>query len=410
MSDYKYNVNKIEEFNSKVQETFAGYVIKKALSTPRGEEKDGDQADDVKHYVGDYKLGDLLTDLNGSDGFTEDKAALGTVPTSYYLQLPSNVKDFADFHLGRDPLPKKSDAADFLISNYEKLTEGNVREQTAVFSTLLRYEMVKHGFIATNLENRSVYVDEYNYIGNFNSKDKKFPATREMVKFIADYWENIVSVVAHVFRVRGHHWKPEYADLYDRTWRCTTITVPERVTMPTWEEISRTALHCFGVKALHLVRENAFANGRLSNGLKLRRSAACAGSAPVRTAKAVVDVMSRAKWFPAFATKFQEDLTALFQHAEQLALAGTAAHINAKLYSWESIKVPADLTQVTKLAPYFMGFLSTLDQKEDITKQASLTKKASGGALIARDFANVIIAENRRDSSQQTVTEYLKNA
>jgi len=228
------------------------------------------------------------------------------------------------------------------------------------------------------------------------------------VQFIADYWENIAAVVAHVFRVRGHHFKPEYTETYNRTWSSTVISVPSNVNMPTWEEIATIGLHCFGVKALHSIRERAAAMGRLARGLDVRRDAACAGSAPIRTCASALRDMEKTKWWTFFYRKFQVQIDRILADAERLRLAGTNAHINARLYDWGSHFMGASDVDVAVVAPYVMGWIDTLDRSEPISRQSAITKRAQGGSAIRATFATVLVNEQRGDRSYAAVSNYFE--
>ncbi|KAI9311532.1 hypothetical protein BX666DRAFT_2115777, partial [Dichotomocladium elegans] len=232
---------------------------------------------DVQMAAG-YSLLQLVEDINGATGFTEDKAAMGTIPRGHYLQIPESLTipnamavpdNFTDRVI-----------TDFLSVNYAALTRSGVREAEAAFCSMLRLQMVRNGYACRDLTQRAIYVDEYTYNVHVEGRPNLSAFTQEMVSFVATYWANIVAVVAHIFRVRGHHFKPEYQRTYDRTWRAATIEVPANVQMPSWEILSRVALHPFGIRALHRVVQNEAASGGLSKGLMLRMDSACAGSAP----------------------------------------------------------------------------------------------------------------------------------
>jgi len=358
----------------------------------------------------DYGITQMLDDIDGCTGYTEDKAALGTIKSEFYLKIPNNMTLPANIEPNVSRFTTRTQIARFLKANVLSMIAGGIRENAAVFCALLRYHMVHGGFIGSDLKDRAVYINEVKTGVEENDTAHASILNKDLVQFVADSWENIVGVVLHVFRVRGHHFKPEFQDLYDRTWRSTVIEVPAGVTMPSWEEIAKVALHPFGVKALELVVQYAVQGGRLARGLTLRRSAGCAGSAYVTTCAAAVVEMRSAKWWEAFYLKFKTEIDLLFQQADALKAAGMAAHVNARLFNWNLAFERPDESHVVALAPYVMGWIDTLDRGEPITRQQTITKRATGGSAIRAAFSSVIVNEQRTDRGYQNVVAFLGGA
>lgn len=344
--------------------------------------------------------------MNGCTGYTEDQAALGTVRRELFLQIPSSVILPPDFDPGSSPFTTGTNVGEFVSFNMKALSKANVRREVAEFLVLLRLQMVLNGFACSSIEKRSVYVNEYETVTGPVGELTDFKPNPETVTFVSNYWQNICAVVAHVFRVRGHHWKPEYEDVYDRTWRSTVIEVTPGVVFPTWEEIAITGLHCFGVRSLFMVREWAHSQGTLARGIVVRLNAACAGSAPVRTAAAALRDMAKAKWWTYFYVKFQVQIDALLEQSDKLEAMGTKAHVNARLYNWDDKHVPLNEEGVCVLAPYIMGWIDTLEKEEPISKQSAITKRAQGGSAIRRDFSRVLQNEARDSQFLGSVKAY----
>lgn len=356
-----------------------------------------------------YSILEMLADVNGCSGYAEDKAAMGTIPSAYRLKFSYAVPVPKDFTPGKSPFENADQFDAFVALNYVALTTAQppVQPNTAAFLTMLRAMVVNAGYVATDLTARAIYVDEYDYNVPMPKEAVNVTLTQSMVKFIADNWETIVAVVAHVFQVRGHHYKSEYQRTYDRTWRSTTIEIPVDVQMPTWQEISTIGLHPFGVRALHLVREDASKHGRLARSLVIRRDAAYAGSAPVRTTAAALMEMAQAKWWNAFYKRYQHEIESVLKQASDLKLAGPSSHINAKLYHWDAKFIGIDETSVQVVAPYVLGWIDTLGPDEAITQQKAINKRGQGGSAIRTAFAAVIANEQRNDRSYSSVAEFL---
>ncbi|KAG1224254.1 hypothetical protein G6F68_020155 [Rhizopus microsporus] len=93
--------------------------------------------------------------------------------------------------------------------------------------------------------------------------------------------------------------------------------------------------------------------------------------------------MEKTRWWDVLFTRFEAQITDIRNQAAALAEVGTAAHINAKLYDWNSkLKVL---------------ILNTLDRSEPITNQMTLGKRGSGGSAIRATFSATILSEQRND-------------
>ncbi|KAG0736992.1 hypothetical protein G6F57_012214 [Rhizopus arrhizus] len=100
-------------------------------------------------------------------------------------------------------------------------------------------------------------------------------------------------------------------------------------------------------------------------------------------AVAVLRDMEKTRWWDVLFTRFEAQITDIRNQAAALAEVGTAAHINAKLYDWNSkLKVL---------------ILNTLDRSEPITNQMTLGKRGSGGSAIRATFSATILSEQRND-------------
>jgi hypothetical protein len=360
-----------------------------------------------------YTLTDMVSDANGALHYTEDVASMGIIEKSKYLHIPPNLK----VPKGFEPVTSEGYEEDFLFLNWSKLVEGKLTESDAAFCATLRLRMVKEGMIASETTERSIYVDEYLYYGD-EDKEKKIEKyeksammisgfTREMVQFVNTFFHAIVGTVSHIFRVRGHHWKDDYAESYDKAWKSTAIDIPSNMRMPAWSVIAKDGLHCFGVRVLQLLTKRGIEKSELPTGLLVRIHAACVGTAPVLTCAAALVEMKSAKWWSVFEKRFERQLVELSREAERLRNADVEAHINAKLYDFRTKRIMPNEESISGLIPYILGWIDTLDRREAITGQKSLSKRGQGGAEIRTAFSALILAENRNDRTKESVASYL---
>lgn len=371
---------------------------------------------------GGYTVNELILDLNGSSGFSEDKVSLGTVPTSHYLQVTRGLNLPMAFHLGVDPfvsehVPKTSEEYQkrvmlFVWANFRALMDSGLQlsAEHATFLALLRLNVVTAGGVAEDPTARAIYVDEYEYV-DYQYEDAvlgDLRITKDLIRYISDSWLQYVALVRHVFITRGHHYKQEYDELIRRTWNATTIEPPTGLPVPSWLHILRTGLHCFGIRSVHLLVLYGNSHGRLAASFETRLHAASAGTAPIRTGWAVILNMKQAMWWPDFYKAYKEQVDALERANAVLVRYGVRAHINARLFNFEWSRILVDDAPVRALAPLMLGFLDILDANESIRGQKTLNKRGDGGSAIRVAFSMVLSNEARNAKFMQTVREYFQ--
>lgn len=364
----------------------------------------------------------MLNDLNGTRGFSEDRAALGTVHRSYFLQLPSGLRIPDRYAIGTDPFlatyPNANDRrfaeARFLWLNMSSMlaAPNPVRRDAAMFGSLLRMNAVKAGVVAGSLESRAVYVDEYTWRDEPLTVDglRDLSAPSATLEYVNQNWLQIVALARHLFITRGHHYKPEYTDVIDRTWNATTIEAPQGVILPGWDFLLSGAIHWIGPRAMMLVCEHAKNGGRLAASFINRYDAAPAGTAPIRTGWAAIESMKMATWWRDFYNLFHREVDALEVAKNRTAQLGLQAHVNAKLFDWTWTRTVVSDEPVRPLAPWIMGFLDSLDKDEAIKGQKAIDKRASGGVIIRQQFTMVILNEQKNARFMQSVQELLVKA
>lgn len=409
----------IDDIPGDVDDFDAGYTF---VSMPPPEDEWNVGGFCGRHVAPDYTLNDLLKDMNGSEGFSEDRAALGTVLSGHFLQVTTGMDIPEAFVLGRDPFvdaqtPVTSEeyqrrVALFMYANYRALMDSNVglSRSHAWFLVMMRLNMVIAGGTASSLEARAIYADEYhrNHMQLADIQWQEFEIAPGMASYVNSYWLQYVALVRHLFITRGHHYKDEYLDAIESTWTATTIVPPTGLSIPTWQHILRTALHCFGIRALHLLTRHAYANGKLAASFIVRFNAAAAGTAPIRTGWAAIENMKQATWWPDFYETFKVQVDNLEHANEVVTRLGVRGHINSKLlnWNWPSLKIPD--TPVRPLAPYIMGFIDTLDRTESIKGQQAITKRADGGSAIRAAFAAVLLNERQDAIFLRSPREFFK--
>jgi len=367
-----------------------------------------------------YTVNQMLIDINGSTGFSEDKAALGTIHVMHHLQVTDGLNIPQDFELGMDPFtdddtPVTSEEYQrrvvlFVWANWRALMDSNVglSRENAVFLAILRLNVVLAGGVAQSLTARAVYVNEYD-VSNATWEQvvlTDIAIGRPTNRYISEVWLQYVALLRHIFVTRGHHYKDEYLDLIDRTWKATTIEAPADVSEPSWMHILRTGLHCFGLRVLHLLTKFGMQQGLLASSFKTRYNAAPAGTAPVRTGWAAVENMKKAVWYPAFYIAYHTQIDRLELAAKVATRIGLRGHINAKLFNWGWTRIVVSDEPARALAPLILGFLDTLDRTESIKGQKTLDKRGDGGSAIRLAFQMVLSNSMRNARYMESVEAF----
>lgn len=369
---------------------------------------------------GGYTLNDLIKDTNGSTGFSSHKAAVGTVPSTFFLQVTSGMTIPDKIILGRDPF--KSADVDIGSEEYQKRvllflcvnrdmmkrSTTGLSDKHASFLALLRLNFVIAGGCVTNLQERAVYSNEYAPNRTPWSDQLQFTATKDLVDFVADTWLQYVGILRHLFVSRGHHFKTEYSTMIDRVWKATTIEAPSGVEVPSWLDILRLGLHCFAIRPINIVVTDAYYGGTLAASLSIRFFTAPAGVAPVYTAFAGLKDMKMSSWWKLFADQYESQVNDLEKLAEMVTKLGLRAHQNAKLFNWNWSTLNIDLSPVDALAPLVLAFIDNLDDQESLRGQKSLTKRGDGGAAIRRNFSMALMNEARNSRFVQDPEEFFK--
>jgi len=408
-----------KDFND-IDTSFLAYV-KLKVTDPTHWNKLGTCAERIST---DYSVWEMIADVNGSEGFSPDKAATGTVSNSLYLQVTSGMTIPTVFEIGKDPFissdaPLNSEEYQkrillFLWANTKMLmdSEEKINQEAAIFLAHIRLHFVLAGGTAMELSNRSLYVDEYTISSATFAQVQltDISMTRHTTEFIAGHWMVFVALCRHMFVTRGHHWKDTYENQITKMWTSCNIEVPTTIRMPLWQHIIRSALHCFGIRSLQLLVMEAYDQGKLPGAMVKRIGAASAGTAPWRTAWAGILLMQQTIWYDTFAVHFDGVIKELEGINDFLVSAGVRCHVNAKLFnfSWTTMHISDNCVKI--LAPYIMGFADSLDEKDPFRGQKTLDKYANASSSIRVAFSQLLNNVRKLDKAMENVPSYFAAA
>lgn len=366
----------------------------------------------------------LIESLNGEHGFTNDRAAFGYVAPFERLQVPKSIHaKLSVSSLQTDEIEfTPEDSIRVIVPNYTKLVLGGMDRRKAIRIAVLRSLWIHHGNLLQTRSARCTPIDEVDIVPDIDLNDFLYDdgeirldddgdlqpegAYEELGKILKELdlqqWLTVAPLfwacVAHVFRVRGHHYKDEYQGLYENTWKGTTIDLPDKVL--TWKEISRTAIHAFGVKALE--RSTQFYENRdvLSTNLLMRRDAVPCGAALVGTAFATLMQLQSAPWYATLQQRYKTQIDGLIEEYKDVSTHGLACHINAGLYGLQKFEFRTE--SAAALAPILVGYINSLPKTSAIQQQRALVKHSDTNPLmtvIMQEFVAATIENSARNKT-----------
>jgi hypothetical protein len=372
--------------------------------------------------------------LNGENEFDMEKAAYGyidhymrvVVPLSLKSRMPTTLVDQIDLNI--------IEVYTIMYWNYIRLKKGDVEEKAAFFVAAYRARLIKLGYLYQNKEERSVGKDEVDYVVQArdfykeameNSKQFKAamennplpskmltayikfgehtsfkhfliwamgPERAQIIKFLVFSASQYAAATYLVFRQHGHHYQPELRMKYEILWRATTITTGKDWGIPDAEFIHRIAVHSFGVKILHdkffLLKDK----NKLAETFVDRADVAPCGAALVSTCYAAINLLKSLPIWGAIYASYKTQIDELAQEAAKLSNARNAIqyHKNAKLFGVMRRRLNTDVAAA--LAPIAKGFISSLGEEADLSKQKTLDKRASQNPVVV-DTINRIITK-----------------
>lgn len=398
----------------------------------------------------------LFEGVNGPNTFNTESAAYGFIDKHFRLVIPSDLKQTIKSHLNT----KTSIGFTFLKMlnvaywNFLRMVNHQVDQKNALFIALYRARLVKLGYLYVEKKDRAVALDEVDFsdatpdyftrefdLSLLEQKDANGNVTREaqpgfeftaswlaartdaeqvqaylrhganrefkiflsslmvpenmeMAKHITFCAEQYAAMTYLVFRQMGHHYKEEYDAKYSTLWRATTLEASKHY--PGHAMMHRSAIHSFGVKALHDKFFYNLKNGKLAETFVDRADVAPAGAAKVATCAAAINLMRSLPVWSGLYTSYKGQIDALMAQMEELKNAEDAIkfHKNARLFGKQRYQI--DDTNANALAAVAKGFIDSLGSEADMSKQRTLNKVAAQNPAMSALVAGVINSVTRK--------------
>lgn len=361
-------------------------------------------------------------DQNGEDTYSNDRALYGYIEATKYLRIPEEV----DLLLA--PLPAINVASLGVIDplgpfvganseayrnanlytriagltsahmhrlallNYNYLRDAGFEAGAAFLVAAFRARWVYLGCLAPDAASRNVTINEVeiddmqaghgaaiqgcgDYAAMLATPSIRFQeyitqAADEIhgLQFVTQYAETVWAISEYLFRVRGHHYKPEYDGLIKRMMKAASLGSHDLAQNFPYAAVFHTAIHPFGIKALPIMAFHFIGWGKVGNAMIMRTSGAPNGCAAITTAAAALNSIAGEAWFPRFASLHEEQITRIQAYAQIVLNNKYGYHLAANLYGVQARravtfsgqeKTMAQIDQeVSALAPALQAFIN----------------------------------------------------
>jgi hypothetical protein len=360
----------------------------------------------------------LMADFNGTAMAIAGAAEWGFIPDGWKIYIPHGFNLPQNVQIGTDQLGNNAEI--FLKANYLGLTTAGLAANEAFFVSCFRMYLAQQGILTANLIQRGVVEDEYVIIAPvqnaWNNAGNDIPVNvynPNVPKYIKRYGKILIHHLAYVFLSRGHHYKQEYNELYERLKSACFIPSNPGFVIPSNETLYRLAVHGFGVKPLIDLTLADKAASRMAAAMEIRFSphAPISGVAHMTTLKAALNQMAKEQWWPAFAQKFAISINDLDAEVALIAANPLTYHISARVLGANARAMPSNAGNdaFTKLCQYALGYIDHLGRKHSLSGQQAITKKSNGMTGLADAFSKACDKFGKPTTDVDTMAQFLLN-
>jgi len=334
-------------------------------------------------------LDTILADFNGTALATAGAGEWGFIPDEYKLAFPNGFNPPNAFVLGTSPFANPAERRNFMKANYQVLHAGGVPDAIAMQIIVYRMHLADRGILTTDLQNRCVIEDEYVYVhnqgANWDDPANDLPAAAyqaNIAKHYKRYGNTYVHMMSYMFLSRGHHYRQDYHDIYERLKTACFIPTNPGFALLSNEQIFRLAIHCFGVRPLIAMSMADHAATLMAAAMYIRFSPhpPISGVAHITTLSAVTTAMHKEPWWGAFHQKFQGEIAAI--DAEVLAIQANpySYHVSSRFVGGGNRVMPSVLAMAAfnRLCQFALGYIDHLGKKHSLYGQQAITKKSGG--------------------------------
>lgn len=344
---------------------------------------------------------ELLEVFNGSALMEAGHQEWGYIEEKWFLALPKSVqltesssddvKHWAHPNIGQSPFTDVKtgiiDKTQFLKANFQLLKNAGLTDDHALLGAMMRMSILEMGTLALNPRERNVLIDEYVYYQPENDDwDKivlpKLATARDIAAWAKRFAPSIMSHIMFVFCARGHHWTPEFVEIYQRLTANSFIGSPQGWTIPTSEVMYRSLLHCLGVSPLIAATRDLIRGNRLPAAMVIRFKPAppIAGAAHITTLSAIIKDMHRHALWERLKSWKHSEMNRIDQEVEEIHTDPYAFHVASKVLCGKERRVVSEaaMDAFHSLAPIALGYVRFLGKKHSLFGQKAVTQKYGG--------------------------------
>jgi len=359
-----------------------------------------------------------MADYNGTAFASAGISEWGFIPVDWKLAVPAAVNAPANFTINTSPFANDATREIFLKANYRWLTTHGIANDLAFFSSMLRLHVATRGTLATALANRAVIEDEYVDVlpANADWADvaNNIPHAvynPNVVLFIKRYADAIIHMAVYVFLARGHHWRPEFNELYDRLKIANFIPTNPGFAIPSNEHLFRLIIHAFGIRPLYGVATTDAAAGHVTAAMQVRFAphAPIAGCAQITTLRATISQMSKEAWWTEFFAKFQADIAIIDTEVAAIGAHPTQYHVSARVLGEANRTMISGNSKIAfdRLCQFALGYIDHLGKKHPLSGQQAISKQSGGMTGLAEAFSRACDRFGKPNVDVDTMATFL---
>jgi hypothetical protein len=274
-----------------------------------------------------------------------------------------------------------------------KLDDETEEDYAAFFIQESAFSLIGQGGLdeAERSRNKRLFTDELLAKYDTELTDPNAPQNKVDIKLLSNIFPNLVCMLAFVFRSRGHHYLPEYDDIYSKLWSGCGY---DGISLPLdFSEIFVTSLHAVYPLILDTFWLYCCDGNLCSGNLKKRKDCAPAGSAYVYSLRnGVMDVVAV---FPQLQKTYEAIIARLNEVYTILRNDRWAGSINHTYYGVRRVEL--DESDYIQIASIVFGLYTEFAPNSPILKSRSLKKVSDNAPLIGAVLGTTLRALTRSE-------------
>jgi len=247
-------------------------------------------SDDKTYFEGlseDDPLRKMLAAINGDAYVSNDMGEAELGNPEYRVYIPYDLRDI-DFK-NMNAVHRSA----IIVTNYLALKKVEMSNRQRYKCAVIRAICLQNGWMDYKAKpedhnvayNEAVLMKEGEVFGDVKAytdaraeivaESKAYEHTANLRKQVT----NIVCLVAYIFRVRGHHYLPDYQQRYEELWAKNTNCAKGVVDKDDWRYLATVATHAIMPYRLDKVYTDAVSKGDVYSAMHIRVNAPAAGTA-----------------------------------------------------------------------------------------------------------------------------------